>query len=86
MNSTQLERLYYLIKRNFAKVTVRFDFKEIVVYKEIPQFSFTSFIGALGGILNLYSGISFIIVVELADFLISMCKKNCDVKIHTDET
>ena len=84
MNSNQLERLHKLIKRNFAKVRIKLDLGEIVVFKEIPQFTFTSFIGALGGILNLYSGISFLIVIELADFFINMCKRNCFDKIHTE--
>ena len=84
MNSYQLEKLHELIKRNFAKVTIKLDLREIVVFKEIAQFSFTSFIGALGGILNLYSGISFLIVIELADFFINMCKRNCNDKIHAE--
>ena len=67
------ERLYNLIKDNFARVTINYNLREIIVFKEVPQFSFTSFIGQLGGIPNLYSGISFIIIIELADFLISFC-------------
>ena len=77
MNSEQLGKLYALIKDNFATVSININLKDIVVYKEVPQFSFTSFIGALGGILNLYSGISFIFVIELADFLLSSCLKRC---------
>ena len=77
VDSEQLRKLYALIKDNFATVSININLKDIVVYKEIPQFSFTSFIGTLGGILNLYSGISFIFVIELADFLLSSCLKKC---------
>ena len=74
-NGNEQKRLYDLIKDNFARVHIKFNLKEIIVYKEVPQFSFTSFIGQLGGILNLYSGVSFVIIIEVADFIMSIfCK------------
>ena len=69
MNDTERKYIYDLIMNNFASVNVHFDLKEIVVYKEVPQYSFSSFIGQLGGILNLYSGISFVVIFELLDFI-----------------
>ena len=69
---TNPPRLYKLISENFAKVRINFDTEEIVTFIDSPKFTFTSFISALGGLLNLYSGISFVIVIELIDFCLSI--------------
>ena len=81
LDSNQLFEMHRVIKDNFAMVTIELNLKDILVYKEVPQFSLTSFIGALGGILNLYSGISFIVIIELADFVINVCKRNCYAQV-----
>ena len=64
--------LYRMVKENFAKVTINLDVEEIVTYRDSPKFTFTSFISALGGLLNLYSGISFIIIIEIIDLCLSI--------------
>ncbi len=58
-----------LIEDNFAKVSVFFTTTNIVVIEDKPSTSLTDLFARLGGTLNLYSGISLIIVVELVDFL-----------------
>ena len=70
-------QLYKLISENFAKVRISFDLEEIVTFKDSPKFTFTSFISALGGLVNLYSGISFIIVIEIIDFCLNIFCKCC---------
>ena len=71
MNEAERKYIYDLIMNNFASININFNLKEIVVYKEVPQYNFSSFIGQLGGILNLYSGISFVVIIELVDFVCS---------------
>ena len=71
MNEVERKHIYNLIMNNFASININFNLKEIVVYKEVPQYNFSSFIGQLGGTLNLYSGISFVVIIELVDFVCS---------------
>ena len=68
----KLNELYNLISENFAVVSLKLHLSQITLYKEVPQFTMASFIGSLGVILNLYSGVSFVIVVELVDFLMHL--------------
>ena len=44
-NINDTVKLYKLIKENFALVTIYHNMEEIVVFKEVPQLSFTSIIG-----------------------------------------
>ena len=71
MNDVERKYVNDLIMKNFASININFNLKEIVVYKEVPQYTFSSFIGQIGGILNLYSGISFVVIIELLDFVCS---------------
>lgn len=56
-----------LIEDNFAKVSVYLSTTNIVVYRDKPSTTLTDLLASLGGTLNLYSGISLIIIVEIID-------------------
>ncbi len=58
-----------LIEDNFAKVSVYLSTTNIVVYRDKPTTTLTDLLASLGGTLNLYSGISCIIIVEIIDLL-----------------
>ncbi len=66
-----LKQLDELVKDNFVMIKIQFDLNSILVYKDVQQFTFTSFLSAFGGLLNLYSGVSFVILIEIADFILS---------------
>ncbi len=66
---------YDLVASNFLVVGIEFDLSGIVVFKEIPKYTVFTFLAALGGILNLYSGISFVLAIEAADFTLSVVKR-----------
>ena len=69
-NSTEAKALLYqtrLIEDNFAKVSVFFTSTNVVAIEDKRSMSLTTLFAGLGGTLNLYSGISFIIIVELID-------------------
>ena len=85
MNDVERKYVYDLIMKNFASININFNLKEIVVYKEVPQYTFSSFIGQLGGILNLYSGISFVVIIELLDFFCSFFRSFFNTEKPTDK-
>ena len=58
-----------LIKDNFAKVSVHLSSLDIVVTEDHVAVALFDLLAKIGGILNLYSGISCIIIVEIIDFL-----------------
>ena len=58
-----------LIKDNFAKVSVYLSSLDVVVTEDHVAVAFFDLLAKIGGILNLYSGISCIIIVEIIDFL-----------------
>ena len=64
-----------LIRENFLQVSVLIDEAGTVVYEDVPSVNFYSFLGSIGGILNLWIGITFITLVEIIDMLINMVMK-----------
>ena len=62
-----------LIKKNFVKLSVVARNKNgVTEYRDIPAITFESFIGSLGGILNLWVGLSFITIIEIIDLIINL--------------
>ena len=72
------------IHRNFLQLNVIWQTDTAIVFKEQASLTAESLIGTLGGILNLWVGMSFITVIELCELMINCCicrqRKN---KIHT---
>lgn len=58
-----------LIPRNFAKINVYYVSREVLQYSDKPLHTTTSMTGALGSILNLWVGITFVTLVELLELL-----------------
>lgn len=58
-----------LIRRNFLKIKVYFDGRNVLQYKDTPIHTPSSVSGSLGGILNLWIGISFVTAIELAELI-----------------
>ena len=71
-NCSKRKDVYKLIKRNFLGVKVfvpNFRFSKVVTDKHI---TLSSLISQLGGALNLWSGISIVVIIELGELLINI--------------
>ena len=69
------------IEGHFVKVSVTLNgYEGVTKYKDVPAVSLSSFIGTLGGILNLWVGLSFITVIELMELLMNICGKLMKVR------
>ncbi len=58
-----------LISRNFIQVHVKMDSDLLVKYVEKEALSWESFVGSLGGLLNLWTGVSFFAFVEVVELV-----------------
>ena len=67
----ELEKLS-LIEKNFARVDIVMPAMRADLYKVVYQMSFESLLASIGGNLNLWSGISVIVLVELLDLFIKL--------------
>ena len=63
-----------LISRNFLKLTVYFGNDRTWTYREIPDISTSTMTGSLGGILNLWMGVTFITAIEIVELLINLLR------------
>ena len=74
-----------LIRKNFLILEVRMSYTQRVAqYTDVPAVTLENFIGSLGGILNLWVGLSFITIVEVVELLIKVARKmvvSTEVKI-----
>ncbi len=58
-----------LIEENFLKITSYLQSMEATILEDKPQGTITSLMSEIGGILNLYSGVSLIVVIECLDLM-----------------
>ena len=92
-NKTVSLKMKQLVKNNFVKIVLKPTFEVIHGKIEVPKYSLFSFIGNLGGCLNLWTGITVVVLVEILQVLIyvfQMCftsemktSKWCSF-VHTD--
>ena len=69
------------LPRAFTLVRVRFITHGVASLEEQPVYTVASLMGALGGILNLWVGLSFITIIEILDCLMS-CLRRRDQKTN----
>ncbi len=83
MEAKELLDRTHLIRENFAKASVFLANDNLMIIEDRESMSLTDLLASLGGTLNLYSGISFILIVELIDFLYGLffvCPEKKEVK------
>ena len=61
-----------LLQDNFAKFEITLD-SGVQTIKEIKVLSIAGLFAQVGGVLNLYSGISMLVFVEVVDLLVKLC-------------
>ena len=58
-----------LISRNFIQLHVKMESDLFVKYVDKESMSWESFVGGLGGLLNLWTGITFIALIEVVELI-----------------
>ena len=83
-----------LIEENFLQISILNTQTTVLRLYDVYQMPLISFIGQLGGVLNLYAGITVVVLVEILEFitrlvhpcvkrLVEKCKGRCSNKIDT---
>ena len=62
-----------LIDENFVKIGYYLDYQSYLESVEVPKYTLFSFLGTLGGALNLWTGITVVVVVEIIEVVINVC-------------
>ncbi len=73
-NVSQAERLLKetdLMRNNFIKFTYMFRPNKLSMLADVKQITITDLVSSLGGVLNLYCGISLLVIVEFIDVLVN---------------
>ena len=70
----EMLRATSLIRRNFLKVKIFFGRDNVMLIRDMPIYTAASMSGSLGGILNLWIGISFVTVVEVVELFYHLIK------------
>ena len=50
-----------------------FEFSDVMKYNDMPLTSPSALTGSLGAVLNLWSGVTFVTLVEVIDLLYGLC-------------
>ena len=70
-----------LVSRNFLRVDISLRDIDYVNFVDSPKTSVNSFLSKIGGILNLFAGITIVIGVELLDLFISLLSERKTIKV-----
>ncbi len=69
-----------LIRSNFLKITTRLNSFILTVYEDKAAYTTASFVSQLGGLLNLWSGITVYLAVEIVELIIRVCTHQLESK------
>ena len=61
-----------LVEDNFLKIDFTLSVKAFREFVEVPEFSLSAFLGSLGGILNLWTGITVVVFVEFIEIIFNI--------------
>ncbi len=68
----QISQQQYLVDNHFAKVDILLGDLRQTLITDHPQISLSSLLAKLGGALNLWSGITVVIIIEFIDFILKL--------------
>ena len=66
-----------LIQKDFVAISVRNNLKGVAHYQDKPSFNFNSFIGNIGAVSNLWTGVTFFTFIEIFDFILNLLNNCC---------
>ena len=71
-----------LIRNNFLSVNVRMSNRMYTYYEDQPKYSVLSLAAQFGGALNLWAGITMVLLIELCELLLKLvgCEKSSNKK------
>jgi len=82
--ATKLVKSTNLIQRNFLQLSITMD-DTITTEEDQPAIKLEALFGSLGGILNLWIGFTFITIMEVIDFFLTIIMdKFCYTKVYDD--
>ena len=61
-----------LIEENFVKIDFVLDNSAFLEHTEVPKYSIFSFIGTLGGALNLWTDITVVVIIEILETMFNI--------------
>ena len=68
-----------IIDDNFLKASIILDSTNILAFESQPSVSPLQFLSYIGGTMNLYAGITIVVVFEVIEFIVKMVCRRCDV-------
>ncbi len=71
-NKTTSFEMVQLVENNFVRIVFKPQFQVTLEQQEVPKYSPFSFIGTLGGSLNLWTGITVVVFVEIFQLFIGL--------------
>ena len=73
-NFTDLDQLKAerLVRQHFLKLQLYMDRNTMMEYTDQPQLSFIGYLSQLGGALNLWAGITVVVVIEMVEVLFEL--------------
>ena len=80
--STDFSSKKDLFNENFVKIN--FEIKEgaYLEFQEVPKYTLFSFLGTLGGALNLWTGITVVVIVEIIEAVVNMINATILTKVN----
>ncbi len=75
-----------LVDNNFAKISISLGSFTVTEFEDFEKITFSSFLAQLGGVLNLWSGITVVILLECIDWAAKIWlekSKRCEEKTKT---
>ena len=70
-NFTDFSSKKDLFNENFVKIDFSLNTKAYLEFLEVPKYTLFSFVGTLGGALNLWTGITVVVIVEIIEVVIN---------------
>ena len=74
-----------VVSRNFLRVDIYLGSAKVDVFEDVPTLTLVTLISNLGGTLNLFAGITIVIIVEILDLLLTMLSCDCSRVDITEE-
>ena len=70
-----------LFNENFVKIDFSLNTQAYLEFLEVPKYTLFSFLGTLGGALNLWTGITVVVVVEIIEVVVNIVNSTISSKV-----
>ena len=73
-----------LVDENFLRISFYLNSYTYLVLSEVPQLTLSSFASQLGGALNMWSGITVVVVIEVVELFVRLVSPEAEQKKHSE--